>query len=345
MQEMPLAPGNFALYDDAGAACDRLGRGDEALEWMAKKHAALDQTPDSGEKANHLYRYHANLGTFIIHRWLKNGASPEAVDEVRRSRDQIAAALEINPAAHWGREDFQLKAIEWIIGLIESPPVSAHENYQNRDFTSYPEFDPGSFLEIPLGHSHDLRETGRLRGRFIVPPVDGINGLIALGAAWESIDIFYSLRHAILDEGHTSLGHLAQCRIDELRDSGRTSLFEQLAGFRNDWGVGTFSQIHESQIEDIESYYEKARAEAERWRASRIAFIEEQLASGRHPDTHPDFWSGFRSPSTPPKLPNWKGSLSSGLDWSFSVILFAVPCSVVVLLYLLGVFRGHRNRL
>ena len=30
-------PEDLAAYDDAGVACDRLGRGDEAISWMEKK--------------------------------------------------------------------------------------------------------------------------------------------------------------------------------------------------------------------------------------------------------------------------------------------------------------------
>jgi tetratricopeptide (TPR) repeat protein len=35
-------PGDLAAYDDAGVACDRLGRGDEAIAWMEKKRAQLE---------------------------------------------------------------------------------------------------------------------------------------------------------------------------------------------------------------------------------------------------------------------------------------------------------------
>jgi hypothetical protein len=34
-------PEDLAAYDDAGVACDRLGRGDEAISWMEKKREQL----------------------------------------------------------------------------------------------------------------------------------------------------------------------------------------------------------------------------------------------------------------------------------------------------------------
>src|SRR5688572_11588254 len=33
-QEIAATPQKLDLYDDAGVACDRLGRADEAVEWM-----------------------------------------------------------------------------------------------------------------------------------------------------------------------------------------------------------------------------------------------------------------------------------------------------------------------
>ena len=44
-----------------------------------------------------LYRYHANLGTFLVHRWARQGADRAKIDEVKAARDEIARAMEINP--------------------------------------------------------------------------------------------------------------------------------------------------------------------------------------------------------------------------------------------------------
>ena len=109
-------PEDLAAYDDAGVACDRLGRGDEAISWMEKKRAQLDGLDASRpEVKEQLYRYHANLGTFLVHRWVRQGADRAKIDEVKAARDEIARAIEINPNAHFGREKYQLRALEWII--------------------------------------------------------------------------------------------------------------------------------------------------------------------------------------------------------------------------------------
>jgi len=109
---------DLELYDDAGVASDRLHRGDEAISWMAKKKSLIDTLdPKSETFTTHLYRYHANLGTFIVHKWLRAGAEADRIDELNEARDHIARAIEINPDAHFGREKYQLLAMDWLIAL------------------------------------------------------------------------------------------------------------------------------------------------------------------------------------------------------------------------------------
>src|SRR3954469_5414044 len=51
-------PEDLDAYDDAGVACDRLGRGDEAIAWMEKKRARLDKLDASRpELKEQRYRY------------------------------------------------------------------------------------------------------------------------------------------------------------------------------------------------------------------------------------------------------------------------------------------------
>lgn len=109
-------PENLPAYDDAATACDRLGRSDEAVQWMARKRARLEGADQSDPGVTeHWYRYHANLGTILAHHWLKNGADRARIAEMKQARNHIAKAIEINPDAHFGREKYQLLVMEWII--------------------------------------------------------------------------------------------------------------------------------------------------------------------------------------------------------------------------------------
>ncbi len=177
-EHLQSQPGDLAAYDDAGVACDRLGRGDEAIAWMEKKQAQLDGLdPAQSEVKEQLYRYHANLGTFLVHRWIWQGSDRSRIDEVKAARDEIARALEINPDAHFGREKYQLRAIEF---LINPPEVASGGDLPN-------------LLGWSLG---DVAET-RIDSREAHDAVRGLAGLIVLGNAWESVDVYHALGMAL----------------------------------------------------------------------------------------------------------------------------------------------------
>ena len=132
-------PKNLAAYDDAGVACDRLGRHDEAIEWMSRKRTALDALPASEERTEHEYRYLANLGTFHAHRWIAAGADRSDMADIERARDLIAQAIELNPDAHFGRERYQLMALEWI---LEPPESWGYYGEDENGATSFLQADP-----------------------------------------------------------------------------------------------------------------------------------------------------------------------------------------------------------
>jgi hypothetical protein len=128
-------PGDLAAYDDAGVACDRLGISDEAISWMDRKRVELEKLDASRpDVREHLYRYHANLGTFLVHRWMSQGADRARIDEVESACDEIAKALEINPDAHYGREKYQLQAMKWIVEPPRTDNSQALPNFLDWSF-------------------------------------------------------------------------------------------------------------------------------------------------------------------------------------------------------------------
>ncbi|MBL4590744.1 MAG: hypothetical protein JKY96_02165 [Phycisphaerales bacterium] len=286
--EVESDPNNLDLYDDAAVACDRLGRSDEAIEWMTKKRAMLDSlTPTGGDHADHEYRYLANLGTFHIHRWLKNGANREDMADVQRSRELIAAAIELNPDAHFGRERYQLLAIEWILNLDEIELGEGQSLiHQIEGYDSW--FGSRNNELASLGYED---------------AADGLMGLIALGNAWQSIDIYYALGFTLGDQNDAVLSNLSMNRVRELVEAGSQSLladfdYEQLD--RAPVLIGIENE-YKSEISD---WYTRARIEADDWIAQRNAFALERLKQGQHPDTHPDFWDEWTEQSAPPEFPS-----------------------------------------
>ena len=280
---------NLDLYDDAGVACDRRGRSDEAIGWMGRKFEAMDRLEAEGlDVGEHRYRYLANLGTFYIHRWLKSGADRGEMGDVERSRELIAAAIELNPDAHFGREQYQLMAIESLLLIGSNRPEMTSFlgviSPEARKITNYP--------------------NGILKDEGYLDAVEGISGLIELGSAWKSSQIHQALELALGDEGHGVLSMLAHLRVHELRaekyalDSSNpqpTSLKDSV--FSNFIDQYDLVSLHDG-------FYTEARAEADQWVVSRNQYVLERLEQGLHPDTHSEFWGAWKETSAPPKLPD-----------------------------------------
>ncbi|MFT4547901.1 MAG: hypothetical protein ACI8XO_000202 [Verrucomicrobiales bacterium] len=310
-------PENLELYDDAGVACDRLHRSAEAIAWMEKKAEALERSPDE----EHQYRYHANLGTFLIHQWFAAGTDPEQ-DAGARGAEHIRTALEINPDAHFGREAVQLQAIEW---LLE----------ERREGITEPVYDsPSANL-----FQHGMRFSGAPNGTDYDKTVEGLTGLVALGAAWESVDIFRVLATCLADRRDNSLAFLAGLRVEELLADGKTSLSDH---FPDPYEREEYMLVESAHLV---LWFKSAREVADNWQAARNSYIEEQIALGKHPDTDADFWAGFDEaayplPAMPDERPD-KRRPSFGIDWTRTGFLTALIAMLGVVLIVL--LRKQRN--
>lgn len=317
-------PDNFAAYDDAGVSCDRLRRGDAAIAWMEKKRARL-ATKDRRDAAvrEHWYRYHANVGTFWAHRWLRTGAHRARIGGMKRARTHIAAALAINPNAHFGREKYQLAVMDWIIagGGPKRQSLAA-------------------FLFSP--------EAGRPRAGSADEMIRGLSGLIVLGDAWESLDMFAALGYALERRGHASLAYLAHLRCRELVAAGRRSL---LPGAPSDADAlraalrldqeRPLSLIRDNRAH-LDRVFPDLRRVAEDWQARRTAYLLERLRAGRHPDTDAGFWRGWREPAPARLTGSWLWERTAFLrapGGSQALIAFWVAVPVLGLACLVAVAR------
>ena len=270
---------DLGLYDDAAVACDRLGRHDEAIAWMERKKAALDALP-ANETKEHRYRYLANLGTFVVHRWI---SQPEVIRNadlapLRQAESLIAKAIEENPEAHVGREVYQLHAIRWM--LYDGKPLG----------DSTPEFSEDGWVSVYGLYNSESQ---------VDEHIAGITGLIQLGAAWRSIDAFHTLTTVLEAGRYASLAELSYLREQELVEQGAGSI-HPVASVR-DRIVPV--QSHTLMKRDpVSSYYPIARQAALDRNEAWIGYQTERFAKGIHPDTHPNFWDDWIDPPFP-KLP------------------------------------------
>lgn len=286
-------PDDLDAYDGAAVACDRLGRGDEAIEWMAKKLAAMDRSGYvETAQPNHRYRYLANLGTFYAHRWFRGGANREKLEDLLKARELVARAIEENPDAHFGREKYQLMFIDWLLAGPRYTEDEKEAKALGQDTGWVPNvlgIGKDGHIRIATGDNDNLKELG------IEDAVEGIAGLITLGAAWESVDAFYALTLALQADGKSAFSYFARLRLEELIHSGAKTVVAGLQGDSPQLEPERFQNMP-SPVKDksgTKAEFTQLRQQADAWHNTRTSYMLERLNAGEHPDTHPDFWSGF----------------------------------------------------
>lgn len=302
-KELQTKPNELSLYDDAGVAAARLGKNDEAIEWMAKKLKVLKATKE--KNTDHWYRYHANLGTFYIHRWLHEGCKKERIADAKAAHNHIAEAIRINPEAHFGREYMQLRAIDGIIAV-----------------------KTGKAKNLVLYNESDVKTAKQ--------QIEGMCGLIVLGAAWESVDIFDSLAQALSSDGQASVAHLAELRRNELLDEGKKPLAGSADEMRKQKPGSLYMMATDKAKQNIEADFKMLRDEAKEYEKNRTAYMMERLKAGRHPDTDKDFWSDWTEPEPPELLAGGSGSVLR------TTAVYGSPATAVAIV-LLAIARKRRR--
>lgn len=284
-------PDALGAYDNAGVACDRLGDGDGAIAWMARKGVRLEALArveggaPPGDLEAHRYRHAANLGTFHAHRWVRGGADRSDTTDLKTARDLIARAIELNPDAHFGRERYQLRAIEW---LLEVPPYRAAAEGSGTG-------ELGDFLGLQEKHWVATESgEGRLEKEGIGDAVRGLSGLIVLGNAWESVDVFHALALALALDGRNSVAFLARLRIEEIVRAGGRSL--RPGAPEGDALLQALWQPHllrDGRQESLREEFTERRRDARDWLSGYHGQVLRRLREGRHPDTDPTFFDGI----------------------------------------------------
>jgi|GEM_PF-1643539 len=295
--------GYLSLFDDLAVAYERIGKSEEAIAWMDRKLEELERLgyqSDEQSSLNQRYTYYANIGTFRVHAWLKQGgAKRKNMEQLDQAMAEIARAIEIYPEAHDGREGYQLQAMEWIRDLPDQEDrrltqsgnketvlpdllgITAHLNKLEGD---------GDVDEWKERSRRVVEEKGE-RYHQLKLDLAGMTGLISMGAAWESVDVFYALGLVLRELGEQGSSLYAFERASKLARDGKKSLAapslnaSRLADLiatqvplESDCKFADFS--HDPDIE------ERARS----WSSTQYAYISERLADGYSPVDIEAFW-------------------------------------------------------
>ncbi|HEX5752357.1 MAG TPA: tetratricopeptide repeat protein [Archangium sp.] len=173
-------------YDDLAVAYEKLGRTQEAIATLEAKEKRFPG----------LYTTAANLGTFHAHA----GDYPRALEELRR-------ALALNPDAHFGREKYQVKAIEYLQRLAGTP-----ELVQKEEFLGLP-LEPERYLFVMNPEKAALRKE---RPELPKDVLQGLVGIIRFGSGEKSPHLWFSLGISLAWSGHKNLALRAMRRAELL---------------------------------------------------------------------------------------------------------------------------------
>ena len=137
----------------------------------------------------------------------------------------------------------------------------------------------------------------------------GLSGLIALGNAWESVDVFNALSHAFVVSGKNSFAYAASLRAQELAHRGRASLVpgaptgEPLAQMV----AAPYRMVEEFHMlqspTQLDEIYTRLRNEADEYQKRRTAYMMARLELGQHPDTNAHFWNCWHDAGSPKPVP------------------------------------------
>jgi tetratricopeptide (TPR) repeat protein len=193
-----------ADYDDLAVAYERLGKNERAISIL------LDSKTLRTTKADK-YRFHANYGTFLVHKWLLKRGEKGSETILDKSIEEIKKAIEINPDSHFGREKVQL-ALE--------------EQWRNPDSTEY---NTSALPELP---GDEL--------------IVGLSGIAMMGLGYELPDIYWLIaeNHVIGQASASLRPELAKRRFEELVSSGHKPVLN-LARFqlKNDNAGRTYDEL------------------------------------------------------------------------------------------------------
>ena len=105
----------------------------------------------------------------------------------------------------------------------------------------------------------------------------GIAGMMVLGAAWNVPPLIQAIANLVPEE--TQIVNLCTYRLN----------FVIPEGDHDDYPIVEVKNVNSNEI----SVIHQLASNGDEFQAHRQKWVLDQVAKGKHPDTHPDFWKGF----------------------------------------------------
>ncbi|MGE0142518.1 MAG: hypothetical protein AB7I19_04585 [Planctomycetota bacterium] len=265
-------PSDLAAYDDLAVAHERLSDRPSAMaviERKASAMAALTPEESNAEVEKHRYRYHANKGTFLAH----SGRFEEALVELEK-------AIAIEPAAHFGRERFQIDLIRYVSACRKDPSL-----WEQHDFMTFANVIPSDQPFFSITGSIGFTAKFRVDETTRRVPWDELHtaivGMLRFGGL-EGPELYRALGDLHLAKQNLHLawwaygvaierGHPAEAQMVLVRD-----------GIVRHWREANEHSRKKTPIPTAEEFRD-ARARSARWLAEFHRLERAALKSGRAP--------------------------------------------------------------
>jgi hypothetical protein len=213
-------------------------------------------------------------------RWFRNGADANATNDLAKGVELInmrdSEVRDLNTSLYGTAENWTPIRVSDILAEVRTQHTVSLTDYLD-DHEQYPR-----------------------------DAIQGLSGLVVLGAGWQSIDLFDALAVALyksrpINKKHrivaSRIAHLADLRSQELRSAGVKSLWN------DEWAESAGQNYRQTTQDADDAAFHTLRKEADQWDARRTAYMMTRLSAGRHPDSDPSFWNQWHDPG-PPEIPS-----------------------------------------
>lgn len=324
IRKMTSSPSAEA-YDDLAVAYDKLGQHQKAIDTALAKEASFPG----------LYETQANLGTFYIHS-----------GELEKGLKHIDAAIGINPEAHFGREIYQKKLVEYVLSRRSDSPSrqpldnSARVGMQQHGFADF--LDTSESVQNG-GESKEITSETETAIE-LKKAITGVKGMMKFGHS-DSPILLEALGDLLLNTGESEdakrLAARAYLKASyEVEDDAAREEYRVLAEQSLDMQLRSKLTHSELSFHDLEATFQTELADAENWYGEVVADEERWVDAGI--DVDAAFAAKYyQEPGLPELEEVWSDSPVAEKTW---IYLVGAVCLCVAMIVGFRISRNARPR-
>ena len=279
-RQLQAKPDAISLYDDLAVAHEKLGNYQKAIDLMLEKDRLKP-----GQ-----YETSANLGTFYLH----SGQYEKGLAEIHK-------AIAINPDAHFGREIYQARLVEYLLsrpqqgqpstdGFTLPLDDSAGSPHQPRGFAAY----LARLIVDQTGESEDDVDFDKRQEAIQVElssALKGVTGMMRFGN-FDSPILLESLADLLLAQGFDAdakqLAARAYLKASYETDGVVSSNYRQLAEQAIEMQVTQAKGNQQMQLTALERQFQAELKEAESWFDATTRSEKAWIQNGINPEVEFD---------------------------------------------------------